>query len=193
MLSSSDSQSGSDKLTLWDTSTWESIATFQANCFSWSPDSKALAIGVGTSAYTIDSKTGSMLVKLESAAESDLEPIASISWSPLGERISDEQYDPRGTPHMGRDLIWDAKLGKILAQEPLSQSFDWRPGGKLVARKIRTLDPGSDEAGYLDVQIYNFDTKKLLNLRDVVFAGWSHDGNRFVVKADDYTVQIWGQ
>src|SRR5258707_4343429 len=63
VLSLSGSHSTSRSLVLWDANTWKSTSTFPADCFSWSPDSKTLAIGLDTSAYTVDSKTGSIITK----------------------------------------------------------------------------------------------------------------------------------
>jgi WD40 repeat protein len=183
----------SDGVTIWDTNEWKKLTTFPADCFSWSPDSKALAIGLGLTAYTIDSTTGSVLVKLASSKADDYpEYIDAIWWSPRGDRIADQQFYPNGAPRLGVDLIWDAKTGKILAREPLSDGFGWHPAGKLVARHVLLHDPRYDRPHFENLQIYNLDTKAALILRDMRFIAWSPDGKRFVSKGQDYTIRIWG-
>jgi WD40 repeat protein len=155
------------------------------NPIVWSPDSKAIALDVGTNAVQIwDVATG----KLRLTYPGQSAPALTIAWSPSGKAIASASGDLEVQ-------VWDAATGKLLfgyqGHAAGVDALAWSPDGKRVVSG--SLSPSGVVEDH-PVQIWDAFTGQhpsyYTGQSNVAALAWSPDGSQ-IASAGGSSVKIW--
>jgi len=188
-LAMSDNDDGRNGLTLWDTETWDILATLvdfptHVHHMAWSPDGTRLAVAELESVSVWDAES---LERLYSLAGSKRD-YSYVSWSPDGRQVA-------AATEAGVAYVWDTDRRQLLYELPhqaglpdnaeIVANTEWSPEGDQIV---------TAGGGY--VKLWNAEDGALIRQLDgflawVYSASWSPDSTRLATTSGDEAVYIW--
>lgn len=97
-------------LTIWDTKTWQSVTTYDANSgfadsISWRPDSRMITIGVSNSIRAIEIPSGRLIAQIASDVDVD-----AMAWAPNSQFLAFSASNQVSVRDAGTDPLFFSNL-----------------------------------------------------------------------------------